>query len=57
MAILPTCGPLLILRPTLSQRGSPRRQGLYSHLAHLWANSDCAPRFEAVGIPEAAAVM
>ena len=26
-------------------------------LPHLWATSDFAPRFEAVGIPEAAGVM
>ena len=27
------------------------RRGLCSHLAHLWATSDCAPRFEAVRTP------
>ena len=29
------------------------RQGLCSHLAHLWATSDSAPRSEAVGTPHA----
>ena len=28
-----------------------------SHLAHLWATSDSAPRSEAVGTPQAAGVM
>ena len=54
---LPTCGPLLILPPALKRRGSPRRQGLCSHLAHKWATSDSAPGFEAEGIPQAAGVM
>ena len=36
--------------------GSPRRQGLSSHLAHKWATYDSAPRSEAEGIPEAAGV-
>ena len=31
-----TSGPLLILPPALKRRGSPRRQGLCSHLAHKW---------------------
>ena len=56
MATLPTSGPLLILPPALKRRGSPRRQGLRSHLAHKWATSDFAPRSEAEGIPEAAGV-
>ena len=34
VATLPTNGPLLILPPALKRRGSPRRQGLCSHLAH-----------------------
>ena len=54
---MPTSGPLLILSPALKRRGSPRRQGLCSHLAHLLATSDFAPRSEAEGIPEAAGVM
>ena len=33
------------------------RQGLCSHLAHLWATSDFVPRSEAEGIPQAAGVM
>ena len=51
VATLPTCGPLLILPPALKRWGSPGRQGLCSHLAHLWATSDSAPRSEAVGTP------
>ena len=57
VATLPTCGPLLILSPALKQRGSPRRQGLCSHLAHNWATSYFVPRSEAEGLPEAAGVM
>ena len=57
VATLPTCGPLLISPPALRRWGSPRRQELCSHPAHLWATSDLALRFEAVGIPEAAGVM
>ena len=34
----------MILPPTLKRWGPPRRQGLCSHLAHLWATSDSAPR-------------
>ena len=49
------CG--LILPPALKRWGPPRRQGLCSHVAHLWATSDSAPRSEAVGIPQAAGVM
>ena len=57
MAALPTCGPLLTVPPAVPRCGAPRRQGLCSHLAHLWAISYCAPRFEAVGTPQAAGVM
>ena len=53
---LPTSGPLLIMPPAPKQRGSLRRQGLRSHLAHKWATSDFAPLSEAEGIPEAAGV-
>ena len=56
MATLPTSGPLLIPSPALKRKGSPRRQGLRSHLAHKWATSDSAPRSEAEGIPEAEGV-
>ena len=49
IATLPTCGPLLILPPALKRWGPPRRQGLCSHLARLWATSDFAPRSKAVG--------
>ena len=51
VATLPTCGPLLILPPALKRRGPPRRKGLCSHLAHLRATSDSAPRSEAEGTP------
>ena len=51
VATLPTCGPLRIYPPALKRSGPPRRQGLCSHLAHLWATSDFAPRYEAVGTP------
>ena len=57
VATLPTSGPLLILPPALKRRGSPRRQGLCSHLTHLWATSDSAPCSEAVGIPQAVGVV
>ena len=56
VATLPTCGPLLILPPALRQQGSRRRQGLCSHLAHLWATFDSSPRSEAEGILQAAGV-
>ena len=56
VATLPTSGPLLLLPPALKRRGSPRRQGLCSHLADKWATSAFAPRSEAEGIPEAAGV-
>ena len=45
-----------MLPPALKQSGSPRRQGLHSHFAHKWATSNCAPRCEAMGIPEVAGV-
>ena len=56
VATLPTSGPLWILPPALKRWGSPRWQGLRSHVAHKWATSDFAPRSAAVGIPEAAGV-
>ena len=57
MATLPTCGPSLILPPALKRWGPQRRQGLRSHVAHLWVTYDSTPRFEAVGTPKAAGVM
>ena len=48
-----TCGPPLILSPALERRGTPRRQGLCSRRAHLWATSDFVPRSKASGIPQA----
>ena len=57
VATLPTCGPPPILPPALKRWGAPWRQGLWSHLAHLWATSDSAPRSEAVRGPLTAGVM
>ena len=37
----------------LKRWGPPRQQRLCSHLAHVWATSDCAPLSEAVGTPKA----
>ena len=56
VATLHTSGAPLGLNAALKRWGSPRRHGLRSHLANKWATSDCAPRSEAVGIPEAARV-
>ena len=53
---MPTTGPLLILPPAMKRWGTTRWQGFRSHLAHKWATSDFAPRFEAEGIPEAVGV-
>ena len=53
----PTCGPPLIVSPALNRWGPPRRQELYSHLAHLWAISDSVPRSKALGTPLAASLM
>ena len=44
-------GLFLILPPALRRWGSPRRQGLCSHLAHKWANSDSAPPLYSGGDP------
>ena len=57
VATLPTYRPLLILPPALKQWGAPRRQGICSHLANLWATCDFAPRAEAVATPYAAGLM
>ena len=56
VATLPTSGPLLSVPPASKRWGSPRLQGLRSHLAHKWAPSSSAPCSEAVGIPEAEGV-
>ena len=53
---MPTCGPFLILSPAMKHWGPPRRQGLGSHYAHMWAISDFVPRYEALGTPETAGV-
>ena len=52
-----TSGPPLMLPPALKRWGTPGRQGLCSHLAHLWATSDSAPCSEEVGTPQAAGVI
>ena len=57
VAILPTCGPPMILPPSVKRWGPPRRQVLCCCPAHLWATSDSAPRSETVGTPQAAGVM
>ena len=57
MATWPTCGPPLIPHPALKRWGPPRRQGLCSHLAHLWATLDAARYYEVVGTSYAAGVM
>ena len=51
VATLPPCGPPLILPPTLKRWGPPRYKWLCSHLSHLWATSDSAPRSEVLGVP------
>ena len=45
------CGPLLLHPPALKRWKHPRRQGLCSLLAHLWATSDVAPRLKRWGHP------
>ena len=39
------------LPAALKPWGVPRRQGLCSHLAHVWATSDSAPCSEVLGSP------
>ena len=51
VATEPTGGPLLTLSPAMKRWGPPRRHGLCSHLAPLWATSDFVPRYEALGTP------
>ena len=46
-----------MLPPSLKWRGSPRRQGLCSHLAHKWTTSDSGLCSEAMGPPDAAGLM
>ena len=54
---MPTCEPFVILPPALKRWGTPRQQGLCSHLAHLWATSDIVARFKALRTPHVACVM
>ena len=56
VATMPTCGPLFILSPAMKHWGSPRRQGLGSHCAHMWATFYFVPCYEALGTPETAGV-
>ena len=51
VATVLTCGPPLILFPAKKRWGPPRWQGLCSHLAHLRATSDSAPRSREVWTP------
>ena len=52
VAHVPTCGPLVILSPTLKRWGPPRRQGRCSQAAHMWPPYDhCS---QGLGIPETA---
>ena len=49
-----TCGPLLIPPPpppTLKCWEHPKRHGLCSQSAHLWATTDFVPCSEALGTP------
>ena len=57
VATLPTCGPPLILPLALKWCRPPRRQGLCSHLAHLWATFDSTHGSEGLGTPQAEGVM
>ena len=41
----------MILPSALKRWGPPRRQGLCSHPAHLWATSDSAPAVKQWGPP------
>ena len=49
VATHPTCGQLLIRSPALKRGGPPRRLGLCSHPAHLWAISDYVCPLSSVG--------
>ena len=49
VAAVPTCRPFLILSPGAEHWGPPRRQGLRSRCAHMWAISDFVPRAERWG--------
>ena len=51
VATRPTFRSALILSPARKRWGPPRRQGLCSHLAHLWATSESTPWSEAVWTP------
>ena len=44
------------MSPALERWGPPKRQGLCSHPAHLWATSHYVPRSGALGTPEVARV-
>ena len=52
VANLPTCGPLLVLSPAPKHCGPPRRQGLCSQSAHLWAIAGFVPHSKALWTPD-----
>ena len=51
VAFPPTCGPLLILFPSVKRWRPPSRQQLCNHSTHLWATADFVPLSEALGTP------
>ena len=54
---LPPRGSPLLQSGGQNQKWPINGQRGYITPAHLWATSDFAPRFEAVGIPKAAGMM
>ena len=50
LAIRPTCGPLVILSPTVKRLGNGRRKALRSHHAPLWAMGVFVTCFEVFGL-------
>ena len=52
-----TCGQIFLLSPALKLWGHPRRQGLCSHPAHLWATSNSVVRSKMLWTPQAEGVM
>ena len=56
-AVLPSCGPLLILSSSLKCWGTPKRQVSCRQCSHLWATAKFVLRAKVLGNPHAAAVM